>query len=141
MGPKFKKSPNLLWTNAMKALLTDLWFERNQRVFHDKETLWFSCLESARLNVSSWCSLSKIFTDYPSKILALIGKLSCQVIIRPLPPTHLFYLLRAVLFYLPINFQILHILFWPLYLGCWIILLLRSVSTISICIPFVLLWF
>lgn len=63
MGPKLKASPKLLWNNAFKALLADLWFERNQMVFHDKETPWFSRFEIVWLNASSWCSFSKAFTN------------------------------------------------------------------------------
>lgn len=71
MGPKFKKKSKLLCPNVVKALLTNLWFERNQRVFHDKETPWIRCLESARLNASSWCSLSKAFVDYSIQEISL----------------------------------------------------------------------
>ena len=38
IGPSLKKGPKTLLHNAVKALLVEIWFERNQRVFHDKAT-------------------------------------------------------------------------------------------------------
>ena len=66
-GPDLKKkTAELLWANAVKALLTEIWFERNQRVFHDKSSTWLERYNSAVLNASSWCSLTKYFQDYSS---------------------------------------------------------------------------
>ena len=64
-GPALnKKTTELLWVNAVKALLVEVWFERNQRVFHDKHSTWMERYDSVRLRASSWCSLSKYFQDY-----------------------------------------------------------------------------
>lgn len=64
VGPALKKKPQLLWSNAVKALLSKLWFERNQQVFHDKASSWLDHFEFARLNASSWCTLSRAFDEY-----------------------------------------------------------------------------
>ena len=40
IGPRFKKQPQLLWINVVKALLVEIWFEQNQRVFKNKVTCW-----------------------------------------------------------------------------------------------------
>ena len=71
-GPVLKmKTTDLLWVNAVKALLVEIWFERNQKVFHDKPSTWMERFDSARLNASSWCSLSKDFQDYSSQDIVL----------------------------------------------------------------------
>jgi len=64
IGPKLNSRPRLIWSNAVKAILSEIWLERNQRVFHDKASPWFVRFETARLNASSWCSLSKKFEDF-----------------------------------------------------------------------------
>ena len=64
-GPDLKKkTAELLWANTVKTLLAEIWFDRNQRVFHDKSSTWWEGYDSALLNASSWCSLSKYFQDY-----------------------------------------------------------------------------
>jgi len=71
-GPNLKKkTAECLWANAVKAFLAEIWFERNQRVFHDKSSTWMERYDSARLNASSWCSLSKFFQDYSSQEIVL----------------------------------------------------------------------
>ena len=65
------KTTDLLRVNAVKALLVEIWFERNQRVFHDKPSTWMERFESVYLNASSWCSLSKDFQDYSSQDIVL----------------------------------------------------------------------
>ena len=62
---------DLVWANVVKALLAEIWFERNQRVFHEKSSTWMERYDSARLNTSSWCSLSKFFQDYSSQEIVL----------------------------------------------------------------------
>ena len=52
------------WINAVKAILSKIWLERNLRVFHNTTSSWSSRFESAHLNASSWCSLSKAFKDF-----------------------------------------------------------------------------
>lgn len=64
LGPRLNKEPKLLWINAVKALLSEIWFEGNQRVFNDKASNWEDQFEQARVNASSWCTLSKAFKDY-----------------------------------------------------------------------------
>lgn len=59
-----KKGLRLIWVNMAKALLADLWFERNQRIFHDKELGWFDCFELASHKFFAWCTLAKEFKDY-----------------------------------------------------------------------------
>lgn len=48
-----------LWINAVKAVLSEIWFERNQRIFEDKSLNWLDRFEIARIKASFWCSLSK----------------------------------------------------------------------------------
>ncbi|XP_038903695.1 uncharacterized protein LOC120090219 [Benincasa hispida] len=62
--PTSHKSTRLLWCNAVKALLADLWFERNQRIFYNKATSCQDRLEAARRQASSWCLLSDPFRAY-----------------------------------------------------------------------------
>ena len=69
-GPLLKSGPRLIWFNVVKALLSNLWFERNQQIFNDRATLWQD-RESARLNASSWCSISKFFEEYLVQDLSL----------------------------------------------------------------------
>lgn len=38
--------------NETLALLSDLWFERNQRIFHGKALHWQNRFKAARLNAS-----------------------------------------------------------------------------------------
>ena len=60
-GPTLKKKAvDLLWVNEVKDLLVEVWFERNQRVFHDRPSIWMERYDSACLNATSWYSLSKI---------------------------------------------------------------------------------
>lgn len=47
-----------------KVPRSELWFERNQRVFHEKQLQWSDCFEIARLNASAWCSHSKSFSNF-----------------------------------------------------------------------------
>ena len=62
-GPDLKKkTAECLWANAVKTHLAEIWFERNQRVFHNKSPTWMERYDSACLNASSWCSLSKYFS-------------------------------------------------------------------------------
>lgn len=58
---------------AVKTLLVELWFERNQWVFHDKSSSWNGRLEYARLKASSWCSLFKVSKIIPFKRYYWIG--------------------------------------------------------------------
>lgn len=70
-GPAMKKNTLILWCSPVKALLVELWFERNQRVSHNKASSWNDHFEFARLNASSWGSISKGFPDYSSQEIQL----------------------------------------------------------------------
>ena len=62
-GPLLLKKPRLLWLNLLKAILSELWFERNQRIFHDKEKPSSEVL-SAERNAAALVSLNKDFGAY-----------------------------------------------------------------------------
>lgn len=62
--PSLKSGPKLMWINAVKALFLEIWFERNQQIFQEKSTSWQDRFELAKLNASSWCSISKFSEDY-----------------------------------------------------------------------------
>ena len=49
---------------TVKVVLSEIWFERNQCIFQDKSLQWFDHFEIARVKASSWCSLSKNYSDY-----------------------------------------------------------------------------
>ena len=75
------KIASLIWCNAVKAILAEIWFKRNQRVFHNKSSSCQNRYELARLNASSWCSLSKQFNDYSLQDIVL----NWQAFILPPP--------------------------------------------------------
>ena len=47
-SPLLKKGSRLIWANMTKALLAKLWFERNQKKFHDKKSSWFNHFETGK---------------------------------------------------------------------------------------------
>ena len=63
-GCKLEKRTYILRINAVKCLLAGIWFERNQRVLHDKDLLWINRFEGTRLDASTWSSLSKAFSIF-----------------------------------------------------------------------------
>lgn len=71
IGPALKKGPRLIWANAVKALLAEIWFEQNHGIFHDRKLGWLDRYEVARLNASSWCTLTKPFRDFSIQDLCL----------------------------------------------------------------------
>lgn len=71
IGPSLQKGPKTLWYNAVKALLFEIWFERNQRVFHYKATPWLERFKIARLNASTWCTQSRSFVDFSIQDIVL----------------------------------------------------------------------
>lgn len=71
VSPPLAFSSQILWSNAVKALLSKIWFECNQRVFHDKSLPWSAHLDSTRLLASTWCSLSKDFSNYSIQDISL----------------------------------------------------------------------
>ena len=62
--PSLPKESNTLWSTAVKELLSELWFEINQKVFHDKSFISSDRFAAARLLASSWSPLSPLFADY-----------------------------------------------------------------------------
>ena len=70
-GHILKKKQHFLWENMVKALLAYLWYQRNQRTFHDKEMRWIDRFESATRNASAWCSLNKDFEAYSIQEISL----------------------------------------------------------------------
>lgn len=48
----------------VKAILSKIWLEHNQRDFHNKPIDWTDRFSSAQLLASTWCSQSKSFADY-----------------------------------------------------------------------------
>lgn len=71
ISPKLKPTPKLLGINVVKSLLAELWFERNQRVLHDKTTPWLDRFETAQLNTSLWCSRSNTFANFTIQDISL----------------------------------------------------------------------
>lgn len=48
IGPTLIKEFRLIEANAIKAMLSELWYERNQRVFHNKALPWLDRVEIAK---------------------------------------------------------------------------------------------
>ena len=69
--PLLPKTPNLIWVNTAKALLAKIWFERNQRTFHDKERGWFDIVDTSKRNTATCCSLNAEFKDYSIQDICL----------------------------------------------------------------------
>ena len=69
-GPDLKKTSSILWC-AVKALLVEIWFERNQRIFHNTASVWSNRFVYACLIGSSWCSMVKEFHDYSTQDIHL----------------------------------------------------------------------
>lgn len=40
VGPSLASKSQLVWLNAVKVLVSEIWFERSQRVFHDTSKDW-----------------------------------------------------------------------------------------------------
>ena len=53
VGPSLKPKSQLLWSNEVKAILAELWFERSWRVFQDKALAWMDHFEIARIDAFS----------------------------------------------------------------------------------------
>lgn len=64
VGPLLSPKAQILWSNAVKALISKFLFERIQRVLHDKPLDWTNRLGSTHLLASLWSSQSKYFVDY-----------------------------------------------------------------------------
>ena len=71
IGPALRKKSRLLWTNAIKAVLSELWFERNQRIFQNKALSWLDRFKIAKINASPWCTLDRAFEEYSLQTLNL----------------------------------------------------------------------
>ncbi|XP_022153214.1 uncharacterized protein LOC111020765 [Momordica charantia] len=72
--PHLSSSVRFLWLNVVKALLSELWFERNSRLFEEKRRLFDESFYSAKFKASLWCSLVDSFLHHsPSMIYANWG--------------------------------------------------------------------
>ena len=71
LGSILPKKPCTIWENLSKALLTGLWFERNQRIFHDKARLKAEIMRAVDLNAAAWRSLKKEFVNYSIQDICL----------------------------------------------------------------------
>ena len=60
----YPKKPRIIWETLLEALLTELWFERNQRIFHDKARSKVEIMCEVDLNVAAWYFLKKEFVNY-----------------------------------------------------------------------------
>ena len=65
------KKPNLIWVNMEKALLAEIWFERNQRTLYDKERGLFDTVDTTKRNAAASCSLNAEFKDYSIQDICL----------------------------------------------------------------------
>ena len=63
-GPRLPKKSSIIWDNLSKALLSEVWFERNQRIFLDKARPRAEIMLAAELKAASWCSLKKEFAHF-----------------------------------------------------------------------------
>ncbi|TYK28784.1 GPI-anchor transamidase isoform X1 [Cucumis melo var. makuwa] len=70
-GFVFEGGPRLIWGNMSKALLSDIWFECNQRIFRGKVMHWSERLDIAKRNAATWCMLNKEFIDYSIQDLSV----------------------------------------------------------------------
>ena len=62
-GQILPKKSRIIWVNLLKALLSELWFERNQHIFHDKARERAEIMRAVDLNATTRCSLKK-FPNY-----------------------------------------------------------------------------
>lgn len=76
VGSLFKKKLLLIWANFSKTMLAQIWFQRNQRTFHDKETSLLDCFETASTNTAAWCTPIKILKLSSFKLSVTTGRLS-----------------------------------------------------------------
>ena len=64
-GPALLNSTaKLLWVNVVKVFLSELWLERNQRIFRGKQLPWHDRFESTHVKTSSCCYLTKLFVGF-----------------------------------------------------------------------------
>ena len=66
--PIHKKKPRLIWLNAVKAILSKIWFERNQRTFQNKASSWTIQIEMARSMLLTGALFQKTSKISPYKI-------------------------------------------------------------------------
>lgn len=60
-GSRWNSQAHLLLVNAVKAILSKLWMERNHRIFQNFSKSYCVLFDAARLKASSLWSLSKSF--------------------------------------------------------------------------------
>ncbi|TYK21876.1 hypothetical protein E5676_scaffold494G00090 [Cucumis melo var. makuwa] len=70
-GSNLPKTPRIIWEILSKALLIEIWIERNQRIFHDKARQRAEIMHAADLNAAAWCSLRKEFVNYSIQDICL----------------------------------------------------------------------
>ena len=73
-GLSLPKKHQLIRLNLLKALLLELWFQRNQQIFQDKKRSSSKIFNSVQFNVAAWCSLYKNFAP-----LSQLGSFSISV--------------------------------------------------------------
>ena len=68
-----KKKPFLIWVNLIKALLAEIWFERNQCNASPmiKKRDWVDIVEISKRNAAAWCSSNAEFKDYSIQDICL----------------------------------------------------------------------
>ena len=54
-----------------RSLIVEIWYERNQRIFHDNKRIWSDIINTAKCNATAWCSLNKDFKDHSIQDLCL----------------------------------------------------------------------
>lgn len=54
---------NLLWVNGPKAIISKIWFERNQRIFEGSRRSSLDCFNPAKFKASQWYALSNRFSS------------------------------------------------------------------------------
>ena len=70
--PYLSKRHFLIWVNLIKVILAEIWFERNQRIFHDKKNgIWVDIIEISKRNAAAWCSSNAEFKDYSIQDICL----------------------------------------------------------------------
>ena len=84
-GPSLPKKSRLIWLNLSKALLAELWFERNQWIFLDKERPRPEIFPSTKRNAAAWCSLNKEFGNYSIQDICLNWAVSNPLIFVLVP--------------------------------------------------------
>lgn len=73
-GTRLPSKAHLLWVNGFKALISELWFKRNQRVFKVTCRYYMECFNIAKFKVSQWCVISDLFSNYSPSMICMNWK-------------------------------------------------------------------